>query len=153
MELLLCSFTRPPSHAPHHLMKKPVDIQGFSESCDPSSHGLMMCTRLLFWPPELTRQLPRKHLLQAARKNISSHISSETIVLQCAIISNNKTEYTNAKSSLSRSKLIYYLLYLELRIKRYQFHKLRSVDVITEVSITTVPMQNLHASHAKLVWT
>jgi hypothetical protein len=52
-------------------------------------------------------------------------------------------KYTIAKSSLRRSKLIYYLLYLELRIKRYQFHKLnRSVDVTVDISNAAVPMQN-----------
>jgi hypothetical protein len=52
-------------------------------------------------------------------------------------ISNNKTEYTIAKSSSRWSKLIYYLLYLELRIKRYQLRKLkRSVDIIAGVSTT-----------------
>jgi hypothetical protein len=51
-------------------------------------------------------------------------------------------KYTIAKSSLRRSKLIYYLLYLELRIKRYQFHKLhRSADVTANIS-NAVPMQN-----------
>jgi hypothetical protein len=62
-------------------------------------------------------------------------------------------EYTIANKSSRGSKLIYYLLYLELRIKRYQFRELRSVDVIANVSIATVPMQNLHASPAKLGWT
>jgi hypothetical protein len=52
-------------------------------------------------------------------------------------------KYTIAKNSLRRSKLIYYLLYLELRIKRYQFHKLnRSVDVTVDISNAAVPMQN-----------
>jgi hypothetical protein len=52
-------------------------------------------------------------------------------------------KYTIAKSSLRQSKLIYYLLYLELRIKRYQFHKLnRSVDVTADISNAAVPMQN-----------
>jgi hypothetical protein len=52
-------------------------------------------------------------------------------------ISNNKTEYTIAKSSSRRSKLIYYLLYLELQIKRYQLRKLkRSADIIADVSTT-----------------
>jgi hypothetical protein len=59
-------------------------------------------------------------------------------------------EYTIAQSSSRRSKLIYYLVYLEVRIKRYQFRKLRSVDVIADVNIATVHMQNLHA---KLGWT
>jgi hypothetical protein len=52
-------------------------------------------------------------------------------------------KYIIAKSSLRQSKLIYYLLYLELRIKRYQFQKLnRSVDVTADISNAAVPMQN-----------
>jgi hypothetical protein len=52
-------------------------------------------------------------------------------------------KYTIAKSSLRRSKLIYYLLYLELGIKRYQFHKLNmSADVTADISNAAVPMQN-----------
>jgi hypothetical protein len=63
---------------------------------------------------------------------------------QNRFISNNKTEYTIAKSSSRRSKLIYYLLYLELRIKRYQLHKLkRSADIIADVSTTNSAMHGL----------
>jgi hypothetical protein len=52
-------------------------------------------------------------------------------------------KYTIAKCSSRRSKLIYYLLHLEFRIKRYQFHKLnRSTDVTDDISNAAVPMQN-----------
>jgi hypothetical protein len=52
-------------------------------------------------------------------------------------------KYIVAKNSLRRSKLIYYLLYLELRIKKYQFHKLnRSADVTADINNAAVPMQN-----------
>jgi hypothetical protein len=52
-------------------------------------------------------------------------------------------KYTVAKNSLRQSKLICNLLYLELRIKRYQFHKLnRSADVTADISNAAVPMQN-----------
>jgi hypothetical protein len=53
-------------------------------------------------------------------------------------------EYIIAKSSLRRSKLIYYLRYLELRMKRYQFRKLRSADFIADVYIAhaKTAMQN-----------
>jgi hypothetical protein len=59
----------------------------------------------------------------------SDTMAASFVILTCFIeifnflrnktISNNKTEYTIAKSSSRRSKLIYYLLYLEIRIKRY----------------------------------
>jgi hypothetical protein len=60
-------------------------------------------------------------------------------------------KYTVAKNSLRRSKFTYYLLYSELQIKRYQFHKLnRSADVTTDISNAAVPMQN---HYTKPGWT
>jgi hypothetical protein len=60
-------------------------------------------------------------------------------------------KYVISKNSLRRSKLIYHLLYLELRIKRYQFHKLnRSVDVTADISNDAVAMQN---HYTKPGWT
>jgi hypothetical protein len=53
-------------------------------------------------------------------------------------------EYIIANSLSRRSKLIYYLQYLELRMKRYQFRKLRSADFIVDVYIghAKTAMQN-----------